>query len=89
VSSFLTVPARTTMTAVFHGDNQGSFGIAVIDGQLCFTIAEHGGNRVMVARLDQASAEEFCGLLADHLPSIARGAVDAAKLGEALCARRQ
>lgn len=88
MTSFITVPAKTRITAVFHGDNQGSFGITVVDGQLCFSIAEDGGNRVMVARLDQASAEEFCGLLADHLPSIVP-AGSAAKLGEALCARLQ
>ena len=88
MSSFLTVPARTVMTAAFHGDNRGSLGIAVVEGELCLSIAEDGGSRVMVARLDHTALDEFCGLLADHLPSIARLQRETVKLGEAICASR-
>jgi hypothetical protein len=40
------------------------------------------------ARIDHAALDEFCGLLADHLPSIAGLQPETIKLGEVLCASR-
>ncbi|MBN8844816.1 MAG: hypothetical protein J0H88_16365 [Sphingomonadales bacterium] len=88
MTSFITVPASTIATEVFHGDNRGCLGITIMDGQLSFAIQEDGGNRVMVARLHEDVVDELCGILADHLPALGTTLPAMAWLEDALCSLR-
>lgn len=74
---FISIPANTVLTVSAGGIGTGSIGLTVVDGDLCIAITEDGGSRVMVARLDELGIDDFCGMLADHLPATAGDGVNA------------
>ncbi len=78
--AFLSLSASTVLTEDarprFNG-LRGSIGLAVVEGQLCVSIAEEGSTRVMIARLHETVLDDFCGMIADHVAEISPAAAAA------------
>lgn len=69
--AFISLTASTVLTDDARprpNGSRGSIGLAVIEGQLCVSIAEEGGPRVMVARLHETVLDDFAECLPTILP---------------------